>query len=81
MSESNAAPAGFKPKKSVALSGTPAGKPRYAPSAAAATTCTIAATTSSIWRRTASLKKSRYLLVHGKLPTRPELAAYKEQAA
>ena len=50
----------FKPKKSVALSGTPAGSARRcARWGTAATICTIADTTSRTWRRTASLKKWR----------------------
>ena len=61
----------FKPKKSVALSGTPAGKPRCAPSAAPATTCTIAATTSLDLAAHCEFEEIAHLLVHGKLPTAP----------
>ena len=66
-----------KPKKSVALSGVPPATPRCAPSAAPATTCTTAATTSSTSPRRCEFEEIAYLLVHGKLPNRAELAAYK----
>jgi methylisocitrate lyase len=67
-----------KPKKSVALSGTPPATPRCAPSAAAATTCITAATTSSTFANTSEFEEIAYLLVHGKLPNKAsELAGYK----
>ena len=51
--------------------------PRYAPSAAPATTCTIAATTFSTSPTACEFEEIAYLLVHEKLPTAAELAAYK----
>ncbi|SUH39260.1 2-methylcitrate synthase [Salmonella enterica subsp. enterica] len=49
----------IKPKKSVALSGVPAGNTALCTVEKAVTICTIAVTTFSIWRSTANLKKSR----------------------
>ncbi|WP_440975611.1 citrate/2-methylcitrate synthase, partial [Pseudoxanthomonas winnipegensis] len=67
---------GFKPKKSVALSGTPAGNTAL---------CTVGRTGNDLHYRgydILDLAKSEfeevaYLLVHGKLPTRDELRGYK----
>ncbi len=75
MSEQTTAP-GFKPKKSVALSGTPAGNTAL---------CTVGRTGNDLHYRgydILDLAKSEfeevaYLLVHGKLPTRDELRGYK----
>ena len=75
--EVNAAPAAFKPKKSVALSGTPAGSTAL---------CTVGHTGNDLHYRGYDIKdlaahcefeEVAYLLVHGKLPNVAELAAYK----
>jgi 2-methylcitrate synthase len=67
----------FKPKKSVALSGTPAGNTAL---------CTVGHTGNDLHYRGYDIKalarhcefeEVAYLLVHGKLPNRAELAAYK----
>ena len=67
----------FKPKKSVALSGTPAGNTAL---------CTVGHTGNDLHYRGYDIKdlaahceyeEVAYLLVHGKLPNRSELAAYK----
>src|SRR5580698_9777330 len=67
----------FKPKKSVALSGTPAGNTAL---------CTVGHTGNDLHYRGYDIKdlaahceyeEVAYLLVHGKLPTAAELAAYK----
>jgi 2-methylcitrate synthase len=77
MSESTAAPAGPKPKKSVALSGVTAGNTAL---------CTVGRTGNDLHYRgydildfadEAEFEEVAYLLVHGKLPTAPELAGYK----
>ncbi|OGA17060.1 MAG: 2-methylcitrate synthase [Betaproteobacteria bacterium RIFCSPLOWO2_02_FULL_66_14] len=74
MSDTPAAP---KPKKSVALSGTVAGNTAL---------CTVGRTGNDLHYRgydildfadTSEFEETAYLLVHGKLPTRAELAAYK----
>lgn len=71
------APAGFKPKKSVALSGVTAGNTAL---------CTVGRTGNDLHYRgydildiaqVCEFEEIAYLLVHGKLPTRAELAAYK----
>jgi 2-methylcitrate synthase len=68
---------GFKPKKSVALSGTPAGNTAL---------CTVGHTGNDLHYRGYDIKdlaahceyeEVAYLLIHGKLPTAAELAAYK----
>jgi 2-methylcitrate synthase len=75
MSESQ--PAGFKPKKSVALSGVTAGNTAL---------CTVGTTGNDLHYRgydildiatTCEFEELAYLLVHEKLPNRAELAAYK----
>jgi 2-methylcitrate synthase len=75
--EVNAGPVSFKPKKSVALSGTPAGSTAL---------CTVGHTGNDLHYRGYDIKdlaahcefeEVAYLLVHGKLPTAAELAAYK----
>lgn len=83
MSETkDAAPAaagGFKPKKSVALSGVAAGNTAL---------CTVGRTGNDLHYRgydildvaeTCEFEEIAYLLVHEKLPTRAELAAYKSK--
>jgi len=76
MSEATAAP---KPKKSVALSGVPAGNTAL---------CTVGRTGNDLHYRgydildfaeTAEFEEVAYLLVHEKLPTQAELAAYKNK--
>ena len=76
MSEATTAP-GFKPKKSVALSGTAAGNTAL---------CTVGRTGNDLAYRgydildlatTSEFEEVAHLLVHGKLPNRAELAAYK----
>ncbi len=78
MSESNAKP-GFKPKKSVALSGTAAGNTAL---------CTVGRSGNDLHYRgydildvatTCEFEEIAYLLVHGKLPTQPELNFYKKK--
>jgi 2-methylcitrate synthase len=75
--ESNATSPAFKPKKSVALSGTPAGSTAL---------CTVGHTGNDLHYRgydihdlatTCEFEEVAYLLIHGKLPTVAELAAYK----
>jgi 2-methylcitrate synthase len=70
-------PGTFKPKKSVALSGTPAGNTAL---------CTVGHTGNDLHYRGYDIKdlavhcefeEVAYLLVHGKLPTASELASYK----
>jgi 2-methylcitrate synthase len=76
MTEAAAAP-GPRPKKSVALSGVPAGNTAL---------CTVGRTGNDLHYRgydileiaqAAEFEEIAYLLIHGKLPTRPELSAYK----
>jgi 2-methylcitrate synthase len=76
MSEATPNP-GFKPKKSVALSGTAAGNTAL---------CTVGRTGNDLAYRgydildlatTSEFEEIAHLLVHGKLPNRAELAAYK----
>jgi 2-methylcitrate synthase len=78
MSDSQAA-ATPKPKKSVALSGVPAGNTAL---------CTVGRQGNDLHYRgydilefaeTAEFEEVAYLLVHGKLPTAAELAAYKQK--
>ena len=73
----NAAPEAFKPKKSVALSGTPAGSTAL---------CTVGHSGNDLHYRGYDIQdlaahcefeEVAYLLVHGKLPNLAELAAYK----
>ncbi len=75
--EVSAAPAGFKPKKSVALSGTPAGNTAL---------CTVGRSGNDLHYRgydihdlaaRCEFEEVAHLLVHGKLPNAAELAAYK----
>jgi len=75
--EIDAAPPAFKPKKSVALSGTPAGSTAL---------CTVGHSGNDLHYRGYDIKdlathcefeEVAYLLVHGKLPSVAELAAYK----
>ena len=75
--EASPAPSAFKPKKSVALSGTPAGSTAL---------CTVGHTGNDLHYRGydihdlathSEFEEVAYLLVHGKLPTQPELSAYK----
>src|SRR5579863_9919957 len=77
MSSHETSPPAFKPKKSVALSGTPAG---------ATALCTVGHTGNDLHYRGYDIRdiathceyeEVAYLLVHGKLPTAQELAAYK----
>ena len=71
--------AGFKPKKSVALSGVTAGNTAL---------CTVGRSGNDLHYRgydildvadTCEFEESAHLLVHGKLPTTAELAAYKQK--
>jgi len=80
MSEANPQGA-FKPKKSVALSGVAAGNTAL---------CTVGRTGNDLHYRgydildfatTAEFEEIAHLLVHGKLPTRAELAGYKAKLA
>ena len=70
-------PASFKPKKSVALSGTPAGNTAL---------CTVGRTGNDLHyrgydiadlARSCKFEEVAYLLIHGKLPTQAELDDYK----
>jgi 2-methylcitrate synthase len=72
-----AAPAGFKPKKSVALSGIAAGNTAL---------CTVGRSGNDLHYRgynildiadTCEFEEVAHLLIHGKLPNKSELAAYK----
>ena len=72
-----APPAGFKPKKSVALSGVAAGNTAL---------CTVGRSGNDLHYRgydilevaeTCEFEELAYLLIHGKLPNKPELANYK----
>src|SRR5262249_25901697 len=73
----SAAPAGFKPKKSVALSGVAAGNTAL---------CTVGRSGNDLHYRgydilevaeTCEFEELAYLLIHGKLPNVSELANYK----
>ena len=73
------APGGFKPKKSVALSGVPAGNTAL---------CTVGRTGNDLHYRgydildlaeKTDFEEVAYLLVHGKLPTRAELGGYRNK--
>jgi len=77
MTDMPADPAPFKPKKSVALSGTVAGNTAL---------CTVGRTGNDLHYRgydildiaeTCEFEEIAYLLIHGKLPTVAELAGYK----
>ena len=77
MSEATTTAPGFKPKKSVALSGTAAGNTAL---------CTVGRTGNDLHYRgydildiatTSEFEEIAHLLVHGELPTAPQLAAYK----
>jgi 2-methylcitrate synthase len=77
MSEKTATPMPFKPKKSVALSGTPAGNTAL---------CTVGHNGNDLHYRGYDIKdlarhceyeEVAHLLIHGKLPNATELAAYK----
>ena len=77
--EVKVAPAAFKPKKSVALSGTPGGRGSTA-------LCTVGHSGNDLHYRGYDIKdlaahcefaEVAHLLVHGKLPDAAELAAYK----
>src|SRR6202035_4278765 len=77
--EANPSPTAFKPKKSVALSGTPAGNTAL---------CTVGHSGNDLHYRGYDIKdlaahcefeEVAPLLVQGKLPTGDELAAYKER--
>src|SRR5947207_8906938 len=77
MSEAPASASGFKPKKSVALSGVVAGNTAL---------CTVGRSGNDLHYRgydildiaeTCEFEEIAYLLVHGKLPTLAELGAYK----
>ena len=73
-------PVGFKPKKSVALSGVPAGNTAL---------CTVGRTGNDLHYRgydildiadKCEFEEVAHLLIHGKLPNAAELAGYKERA-
>jgi 2-methylcitrate synthase len=75
--QTNHAPAAFKPKKSVALSGTPAGSTAL---------CTVGTSGNDLHYRGYDIRdlsahcefeEVAHLLVHGKLPNAAELASYK----
>jgi len=75
----NPAPPAFKPKKSVALSGTPAGNTAV---------CTVGQSGNDLHYRGYDIAdlaarceyaEVAHLLIHGKLPTAAELAAYKKR--
>ncbi|HEV2485287.1 MAG TPA: 2-methylcitrate synthase [Terracidiphilus sp.] len=79
MSETRTAPAAFKPKKSVALSGTPAGETAL---------CTVGRSGNDLHYRgydivdlaaRCEFEEVAHLLIHGRLPNARELAAYKER--
>ncbi len=75
----SAAPAGFKPKKSVALSGIAAGNTAL---------CTVGRTGNDLHYRgydilelaeACEFEEVAHLLIHGQLPNKAELAAYKQK--
>jgi 2-methylcitrate synthase/citrate synthase II len=77
MTDTDVAPGGFKPKKSVALSGVAAGNTAL---------CTVGRTGNDLHYRgydildfaeTAEFEEIAHLLIHGTLPNATELAAYK----
>ena len=77
MDDASLAPAGPKPKKSVALSGVTAGNTAL---------CTVGRTGNDLHYRgydildvaeACEFEEIAHLLVHGTLPTQPELIAYK----
>src|SRR6201985_3191117 len=77
MSDAEAPAAVFKPKKSVALSGVPAGNTAL---------CTVGRTGNDLHYRgydileiasRCKFEEIAYLLIHGKLPTRSELNGYR----
>ena len=79
--EASRAAAVFKPKKSVALSGTPAGNTAV---------CTVGQSGNDLHYRGYDINdlaahcefaEVAHLLIHGKLPTAPELAAYNARLA
>lgn len=79
MTEAQDAPVAFKPKKSVALSGTPAGETAL---------CTVGHTGNDLHYRgydiadlaaNCEFEEVAHLLVQGRLPNAQELAAYKER--
>ncbi len=79
MSESAAPATGFKPKKSVALSGVPAGNTAL---------CTVGRTGNDLAYRgydileiaeTCEFEEIAYLLIHERLPNKSELASYKSK--
>jgi len=79
MDATTASPAAFKPKKSVALSGVPAGNTAL---------CTVGKTGNDLHYRgydildvatTCEFEEIAHLLVHGKLPNQAELHRYKEK--
>ncbi len=79
MSDDGAAPAGFKPKKSVALSGVVAGNTAI---------CTVGRSGNDLHYRgydildiaeSCEFEEIAYLLIHEKLPNPAELAAYKRR--
>ena len=79
MSESNDSPVAFKPKKSVALSGTPAGETAL---------CTVGHKGNDLHYRGFDIvdlaahcefEEVAHLLVQGRLPNAQELSAYKQR--
>ena len=79
MSANDTTTPGFKPKKSVALSGTTAGNTAL---------CTVGRTGNDLHYRgydildlatACEFEEIAHLLVHGKLPNAPELFAYKQK--
>src|SRR5580692_2769965 len=77
--EASQEPVAFRPKKSVALSGTPAGETAI---------CTVGQSGNDLHYRGYDIhdlaahcefEEVAYLLVHGKLPNASELAAYKSK--
>lgn len=79
MTETHAQDSGFKPKKSVALSGVPAGNTAL---------CTVGRSGNDLAYRgydildiadRCEFEEIAYLLIHGKLPNRAELAAYRSK--
>jgi 2-methylcitrate synthase len=79
MSETSPVPNVLKPKKSVALSGVPAGNTAL---------CTVGRSGNDLAYRgydileiaeTCEFEEIAYLLIHGKLPNKPELAGYKSK--
>jgi 2-methylcitrate synthase len=78
--EASQARAAFKPKKSVALSGTPAGQHRHLHRRPQRQRPALSRLRHADLAEHCEFAEVAHLLIHGKLPTAAELAAYKALA-